>query len=282
MLTKLNSCSPLPSEIIVHVDAGDAKTGDYLSENFPSVKVIQSETTMGPGGGRNKLVQATSNNWVLSLDDDSWPQEKCFFELAAKQIERFECDLIACKIIERGDSDDGPELDYPSQVSWFVGCGCLIRKEAFEKAGGFIPLRYAYGMEESDLALKMIDHGYEIIYDPSLVVYHDCDREAHHSNPKINAAQISNIALLCFLRFPISMWYLGLIQVANRLWFCIRKKRFRGMFKGVLGIPALCFQKRSYRKPVQLKTLRRSRQLRDIGAQATLRTQTEKGISTSL
>ena len=263
MLGHLLKCQPSPNEIIVHVDAGDDQTAKQIEKKFPDVELIQSETTMGPGGGRNRLVDTVKNEWVASFDDDSWPIEANFFLNAQQVINESESDLIACEIHERDQPEAKSEDQTLSPVSWFVGCGCLIRKSAFQDAGGFLPLRYAYGMEESDLAIKLIDRGSSLVYAPTLKVFHDCDRDSHHANPKINAAQISNIGLLCYLRYPLRCWPLGLAQVGNRVLFCIRKGRFKGILSGLLNIPIACWNNRSVRQPVSYNAFCISRSLRD-------------------
>jgi GT2 family glycosyltransferase len=262
MLATLLSCDPQPFEIIVHVDASDHETIGKLAKPFPSVRWMQSNTTMGPGGGRNRLIAAAKSDWVASFDDDSWPIETNFFSTAAEIIGQNDCDLVACNIRERDqpqyDENDGKVIP----VSWFEGCGCLIRRSSFETVGGFVPLRYAYGMEESDLAIKLIDADFNLIYASQLRVFHDCDRESHHANPRINAAQITNIGLLCFLRYPVVAWPIGAFQVFNRVLFCLKTKRWSGIVSGVLAIPSLCRKHARERQPVSYTTFCKSRRLR--------------------
>ena len=50
-LSVVFSQTPRPKEVIVHVDAGDRNTELMLRHEFPSVQVIKSDTTVGPGGG---------------------------------------------------------------------------------------------------------------------------------------------------------------------------------------------------------------------------------------
>ena len=78
-LARLATCCPLPSEVIVHVDAGDNESSAAVHLHFPKVRVIQSATRQGPGGGRNKLVAAARNELIASFDDDSYPMDRDFF-----------------------------------------------------------------------------------------------------------------------------------------------------------------------------------------------------------
>jgi GT2 family glycosyltransferase len=102
-LRRLQTYDPAPDEIIVHVDAGDQETQTMLQSEFPEVRILCSEQTMGPGGGRNKLVEAASHEWIVSLDDDSWPMQSNFFSETVNVAEATDSEMIACRIIEKGD-----------------------------------------------------------------------------------------------------------------------------------------------------------------------------------
>ena len=270
-LERLAECLPCPDQIIVHVDAGDVDTVELLKSRFPSISWIHSETQQGPGGGRNKLMAAAVHEIVVSLDDDSWPVENDFFsQVQSITTERPTFGAIACRIIEAdqpesaNSSADDTAGRIVSDIS-FVGCGAILRKSAFEATSGYLPLRYAYGMEEADVSLQLLDKGYEIGFCPQLTVFHDCDRDIHHASAKINSAQITNIAVLAFLRYPIRYWGYGFLQVLNRVLFCIRKRRFAGITTGLLQIPPTCWKNRNHRKPVAPETIDKVRSVRRVG-----------------
>jgi len=68
------------AEIIVHVDGGDKVSGHALQENCPDVTVLQSKERVGPGGGRNRMLEAAAHPLVVSLDDHSYPVDEDFLE----------------------------------------------------------------------------------------------------------------------------------------------------------------------------------------------------------
>jgi GT2 family glycosyltransferase len=125
---------------------------------------------------------------------------------------------------------------------------------------GYLPLRYAYGMEEADVALQLLDAGWKILDVPSLAVYHDTQLE-HHNTVAINSSHISNTALLAYLRYPISAWPLGMMQVLNRVRYAASVGRWRGIPQGIWQIPYTIWQNRHHRQPVRPETLKLSRQI---------------------
>ncbi len=67
----IQSCVPAPDEVLVHVDANQLACEKAIREAFPNVRIFRSEEQVGPGGGRNKLVEATQSEFAASFDDDS-------------------------------------------------------------------------------------------------------------------------------------------------------------------------------------------------------------------
>ena len=262
ILDRILQLQPAPIEILVHIDAGDSGTYQILENKYAGkVSWFQSVTTQGPGGGRNLLVQRASSPFVVSLDDDSWPLDDDFFQKAVRLMEQNpKAGVIATSVTVAG-SDAMPTSERIYRASRFENCGCVIRRDAFLQTRGFLPLRYAYGMEEADLSLQLLDRGWDILHAEGLRVFHDTGM-AHHASPQVNAAQITNTALLAFLRYPVRFWLLGLLQVANRVAYCLKTRRYRGILKGIVQIPLTCLKYRNDRVPVTAKTLLTARRLR--------------------
>ncbi len=269
-LTRLKQCSPQPAEYLVHIDAGDDVTRPMLQVNFPDVIIIDSSERRGPGGGRNHLVSRSQHECVISFDDDSWPLVPDFFLRAFTVFERSpEFAMFACVIIEADASPSLPATteitskdDQVQETSGFIGCGCFFRRSIFLRTGGYLPLENAYGMEEQDVAIKLVDSGARIGLVKNLTVFHNCDRRTRHAQKKINAAQITNTALFAYLRYPVTSWPYGLAQTLNRLKYCLLQKRFHGMLQGVLNIPLAVWRYRDSRQPVRPQTIRELTRLR--------------------
>jgi GT2 family glycosyltransferase len=261
-LDRILACSPRPSSILVHVDAGDTQTPQMLEQEFAGiVQWVCSSSTRGPGGGRNVLIEMANTPWAFSFDDDSWPETPDFFERLADVIANNpKAGVLAFPINVRGQKP----AHWPSKVqkaSCFENCGCAIRREAFLETRGFLPLRHAYGMEEADVSLQLLDKGWEILNVPDLWVYHDTGME-HHASPQVNAAQITNTALLAFLRYPVLYWPLGILQAINRVKYAISVGRYRGILMGLLDISGACRKHRKERQPVRRETIALTRSLR--------------------
>jgi len=254
-LRVIQSCTPPPDEILVHVDANNRECEQVIRKAFPAVRVLRSEEQIGPGGGRNRLVDAAQFEFVASFDDDSYPIDADYFARAAKLFAQFpEAAVICAALYHAGEAID---LDQHS-AEWtadFTGASCLYRRQAFLDAGAYVPLPVAYGMEEVDLALCLHARGGRILTTRWLRVFHNSDLR-HHTDPRITAGSIANLALLAYLRYPVALWVVGIGQCANRLLWLLRHGRWRGILKGVTMIPAHLRANRRYRQTVSKDVVR--------------------------
>jgi len=249
-LEKLHACQPAPDEILVHVDGNSRQCEAAIRRAFPQTKVLHSENPVGPGGGRNKLLAEARHELVASFDDDSYPVDTDFFARVVTLFEQFPSASILCAAVyHRGQTVelDSRRADW---VSDFSGGACVYRRSVFLATSGYVPLPMAYGMEEVDLALRLRALGGGILRTPWLRVFHDTDLR-RHSSPQVTAASIANIALLAYLRYPPSLWIVGLGQCCNRILWLLRNGRWRGILSGVLMIPPYLHSHREYRQKLQ-------------------------------
>ena len=279
-LRVLQSCVPAPDEILVHVDANQIAVENAIRDAFPTVKVLRSEERVGPGGGRNKLVSEARGEFVASFDDDSYPIDSDYFARARQVFEKFPEASLVCAALYHPVESIGLDERSAHWTADFSGGACIYRRDAFLHAGGYVPLPVAYGMEEVDLAIRLHSQGGRILTTPWLRVFHNTDLK-RHGDPKVTAGSIANLALLAYLRYPVSLWGIGVGQCANRLLWLLRHGRRRGILKGVTMIPAHLRANRGYRLPVSKRAVRSYLALRRTPIAAALSTDYTDSIKQS-
>ena len=254
-LRVIQSCVPAPDEVLVHVDANQAKCEDAIRNAFPEVRVLRSVDQVGPGGGRNKLIDASQFEFVASFDDDSYPIDSDYFARARKVFDRFPDVSVICAALYHTGESIGLDDCSAQWTADFRGGACIFRRSAFIEAGGYVPLPIAYGMEEVDLAIRLHSRGGRILTTPWLRVFHNTDLK-RHGDPHVTAGSIANLALLAYLRYPVSLWAIGVGQCANRLLWLLRHGRRRGILKGLTMIPAHLRANHRYRSPLSKRAVR--------------------------
>jgi hypothetical protein len=135
------------------------------------------------------------------------------------------------------------------RVASYVGCGHAIRVAAYRDIRGYLARPTAYAIEESDVGLQLFIKGWQVFAAEQLRVFHDTDR-THHDAAEITASTITNLALLAFLHYPAIDLGRGVAQVSNRVAYCLRRGRTRGVASGLAGIVTACFRHRSLRAPI--------------------------------
>ena len=254
-LEQLAVCDPPPAEVIVHVDQSDGKLEQALRRTFPAVRVLSSHARVGPGGGRHRCIEAASQPLFASFDDDSWPIDREFFaEVETLFREHPQTAVLTASIYCRGDAPPARSCDL-SVVQNFHGCGHAMRVCAYRQTTGYIDRPWAYGIEEVDVAMHLHALGWTILGCGNLRVLHDTQLE-HHSTPDIVAGTVQNVALRVFLRYPIALWPRGLLQVGNVVRDLIKRRRFAGLSRGLLGIPRTLYRFRGQRKELPADRIR--------------------------
>lgn len=182
-LAAIAAASPSPAEVVVVDNASTDGTRQALARRFPRARVLPQATNLGVARARNLGIEAASHEWVVCLDDDAVLAAPGVLAAATRRL-LAEPDLavVAGRIVNaaRGEtlSHEFPrrglspeQVAREQDVAYFVGCAFAVRRSAFLAAGGFYE-RLHYGLEELDLAYRLLDAGWRLRYVPDFAVRH--------------------------------------------------------------------------------------------------------------
>ena len=157
-------------EIVVVANGTSADLGLPSDDR---VRIVSSAENLGIPGGRNFGAAQAVAPVVAFLDDDARLIE---VDTLAASADAFAANpqlgVVALRIVD----DDGqtarrhvPRVgaggaDRSGPATAFLGGAVVIRREAFERAGRY-PTDFRYAMEETDLALRLVDDGWTIQYE---------------------------------------------------------------------------------------------------------------------
>jgi len=160
---------------------------DYLEfkknyENINNIKIIRSDENLGVSGGRNLGLRHVTGDIVITIDDDAILESNdSLTEISALFARDGDVGAIAFKIINyytnQVESNEFPwwnnkrNKDTRFETSWIIGAGHAIRREVYRNIG-YYRNYYPYGHEELDLSLRILDAGYKIYYEPTVIVLH--------------------------------------------------------------------------------------------------------------
>ncbi|MCW4033042.1 MAG: glycosyltransferase family 2 protein [Candidatus Bathyarchaeota archaeon] len=181
-------------EIIMVDNASEDDSLDFVSQNFPSVNVLQSKMNLGYAGGCNKGAKFAKGEYIIFMNNDV-QVSKDWIEPLVGVCSRHDVTICGGKIlfgktkdrlysaggalnlfsvpIDRGFLEmDRGQFDRPEDVAYVSGAALMIEKKTFDELGGFDAKYFAY-CEEVDLCLRAWLSGFRVVYVPSSVVYHD-------------------------------------------------------------------------------------------------------------
>lgn len=147
------------------------------------IKYIESDENLGVSKGRNFAISQSKAPFLILIDDDAEFQDKDVLRRIAEVVEsNNDTGIIAMKVLYYENKsiqiNAFPHKSYNKrkdlsefETTYFTGCGNVIKREAFDKAGPF-PNNFFYGMEEYDLSYRVLDQGYKIRYTDKIVLLH--------------------------------------------------------------------------------------------------------------
>ena len=201
------------ASVYVVDNASTDESVDYLKHQFPEVKLILLEDNYGYAGGYNRAVQQIDCPIQILMNSDVRPAEnwlqpiintfenneevaalqpkilsdenKEYFEYAGACggfIDQLGYPFCRGRIFDHIEKDDG-QYDNITQIFWASGACLAVRKEIFNKAGGFDELYFAH-QEEIDLCWRINNLGYKIMVNPLSKVYHLGGGTLNEQHPK--------------------------------------------------------------------------------------------------
>lgn len=168
--------------------AAEFETLASFANEYSRVRLCRLDGNLGVAGGRNFASSLGTAPLIAAIDSDA--EFEGDHALAGAR-DRFAADsrlgFLGFRILRADDrADDWSSWDYGDArrsisaenfaVATFCGCGHVLRRDAFEKVGGYDEALFFLG-EEKDLAYRLMNAGYHGLYDGGTAVLHKCARE---------------------------------------------------------------------------------------------------------
>ncbi len=197
----------LDTEIIVVDNASDDGSVEMLQEKFPDVKLIANEENLGFGKANNLGLKLAQGKYILLINPDTLVAEDTFDELIRFFESHPDAGMVGCKILNPDGtlqlacrrSFPGPWTSFTKvtglsalfpksklfarynltyldenqtyEVDAISGSFMMMRKEVYEKVGGFDEQFFMYG-EDLDLCYRIQKAGYKIYYVHTTQIIH--------------------------------------------------------------------------------------------------------------
>jgi GT2 family glycosyltransferase len=193
----LDQTYPLESYEVIYADNGSKDgSADWVSEHFPSVKVLRFKRNWGFCVGNNRAADLAKGRYIVFLNQDMIVHRRWLAELVgalagstlvkaahstgqAFQPDRIErvamLDRVYYSEVARYGTIEHTEIPLQSQPipTLHLGGGAMIldRQVVEELDYIFDPRLFAYG-EDLDLGLRLNGMGYQVVCVPTAIAYH--------------------------------------------------------------------------------------------------------------
>ena len=195
-----------PMEVIVADGGSFDGCGEMLAKEFPSVRFIQIDKNVGFGRANNEAVRQSKGRYLMLLNPDTVLHEDTVGIMVARLKSLPQAGAVGCKHLNPDrslqatciqsfptvlnqllDSDflrtrlpNSPlwgtaplwtGSNQPAEIEAMSGACIFLKREVFEKVGGFTESYFMYG-EDMDLCLKIKRAGFRNYYVPETSIMH--------------------------------------------------------------------------------------------------------------
>ena len=199
--------STITKEIIVIDNASDDGSVDFIKEKFPYVKLIANQKNLGFGKANNIGLKEVHGKYILLINPDTIVAEDTFERIIQFFENNSSAGLAGCKILNPDGSLQlacrrsfpGPWTSFTKvtglstlfpnskifarynlsyldenktyEVDAISGSFMMMRKEVYEKVGGFDEQFFMYG-EDLDFCYRVQKAGFKVYYVHSTQIIH--------------------------------------------------------------------------------------------------------------
>ncbi|MFH2143990.1 MAG: glycosyltransferase family 2 protein [Bacteroidota bacterium] len=205
----------------------DDESISYVSNTFPSVKILELDKNYGFAEGYNIALKDIEAEHYILLNSDievtkDWfePLLNCMesqpdvaacmpkiisdekrdeFEYAGAAggyIDKYGFPFCRGRLFNMNEKDTG-QYNYSSEIFWATGACMMIRADLFHRAGGLDKDFFAH-MEEIDLCWRLKNQGYKIYYCHESTVYHLGGGTLKKTNPRKTYLNFRNNLFLIY------------------------------------------------------------------------------------
>jgi GT2 family glycosyltransferase len=187
---------------------------DLVTESFPWVHLIASRENLGFGPAVNLVAGRTSTHWIAAANADVELRPGALEALLERGSAQAQVGSLAPRLVVPGGAVQHSVHSFPSlrlalafnlglttivpglgdrlclegrwdhrrerDVDWAHGAFLLLRRRAFEAAGGFDPSQWMYA-EDLDLAWRLRQAGWRTRYVPAAAARHEVSAAARQA-----------------------------------------------------------------------------------------------------
>ncbi len=224
-------------ECIVCDDGSTDGTFEMVRDTFPKVLLMQNPKSKGLIFSRNRMLNTIASDYAISIDDDAnFLSDNVFGNIENYFINNRNCGVQSFRIYwDKSLPNSNSSKNTGKKVKGFVGCGHVWNMKAWKEIPDYPSWFIFYG-EEDFAAFQLFKKGWEIHYNPDILVHHRVDIKARKKGKDYQQRTRRSLR---------AGWYLYLMfyplqvvpkKMAYSIWTQFKLKTLKGDWKATLGL----------------------------------------------
>ncbi|MEE8161006.1 MAG: glycosyltransferase family 2 protein [Acidobacteriota bacterium] len=162
---------------------------DMGSDGWWNLRLVEHQTNLGVGPARDRAFRLRDERaaYILCIDDDVELAPDCLRQMVAVFAAHPQAGVVGARVVyfDRPEETQSAarymnritgrftmkDPDIPTECDSVIGCGQLIKADAFNSVDGFDYTFYT-DHEEVDFCLRLKEHGYGIYFAPGALIKH--------------------------------------------------------------------------------------------------------------
>lgn len=254
-------------EVLVIDDASADGTYDVVHREFPQVRIIRSEQSLGYIVQRNRAAKLCTTPFFFSIDDDAVFSTPTVIEATLREFENPQVGAVAMPVLDVNRGPDvycrAPDTAQTYVRYDYVGTAHALRRDVFLKLGGYREILIHQG-EEEDFCIRLLDSGYVTVAGSAGPIHHF--ESPRRSWTRMDYFGARNKVLYAWhnVPFPHLPRHLAATTILTAM-FSLKPARFLTRLRGVAGAYRVILTGKGRRQPVARATYEVSRQLKRHG-----------------
>lgn len=173
-LSAIALLEPAPQELLITLDGCTDNSLEIVQQIAPQAKIIINQVGQGSISSRDQMLRSSQCDYVLSLDDDSYPKQRNCIDIVVRLFEQFPQAAVLHfpqHTDERPDSLNEKHFGEAYQTGSYANSGACYRRSVYLALPGFCSL-FFHAYEEPDYALQCVAANWEVWYTPDLLIRH--------------------------------------------------------------------------------------------------------------
>ncbi|MVN22607.1 glycosyltransferase family 2 protein [Mucilaginibacter arboris] len=156
-------------EIVIVDNASTDGSAAAINSTYPDVVLIENKVNTGAPAWNLGFEKAKGDYFII-IDDDSHI-ESGLEEALVYLDKNKDVGVLALNVVSGPYTSKMWDWKDGQDIVGFIGCGAILRRETYEKVGGYADWMFLY-VNEWEYGLRVIDAGYKVRFFANSVVQH--------------------------------------------------------------------------------------------------------------